>query len=125
MQVRAATGAETSAIVARPIAGFGTDVPAFLRLVVTPEGPRTTVQAETSADGVAWRTIGTATLQSELPVRGLAVSSHEPRTARAVFAGVTRAKLGGTPSPVTAAALPLGTSIGLGASGEAFEGVFP
>lgn len=124
MQVRAVAGGETTSVDAPPIAGFAAEVPALLRLVVAPETSRTTVRAEVSADGASWVTIGTTTLAGSLRARGVAVSSHQPKPVKALFAGMTRAKAGGAPTALGLAALSARKGIGAASSGEVFEGVF-
>lgn len=124
MQVRGVRGGETTALDAPPIAGFGAEVPALLRLAVTPDATSTTVRAEVSADGASWVTVGTTTLQGSLRARGVAVSSHQPNPVKALFAGLSRATAGAAAMPISLPSLPFRKGIGAASSGEAFDGVF-
>lgn len=125
MQVRGIRGGETTTLDAPPIAGFGAEVPALLRLVVAPDAASTTVRAEVSADGASWVSVGTTTLDGPLRARGVAVSSHRSTPVKALFAGLSRARAGAAPSPLSLASLPLRKGIGAASSGEAFAGAFP
>jgi hypothetical protein len=120
MQLRATDGGPTTNTTAPPISGLAPEVPAFLRLRVEPNGGRSTVTAETSADGRAWMTMGTTEVDGALPLRGLVVSSHDGGPLRALFADVRR---NGAPLPFSA--LTKTIAVGTGATGEAFAGVAP
>ena len=118
MQLRMFDGGATTAIAASALAGFVPEALSHVRLVIAPTDGRTSVAAEASADGSTWTTIATTTMSVGLPVRGLAVSSHDAGPVRALFAGTTRTR-GGAPSRLSATDLRTRKAIGLAASGSA------
>lgn len=120
MQVRMEEGGPTTSATASPASGLSPEVPAFLRLRIEPNGGKSKVTAESSGDGLLWTTMGTTDLEGTLPVRGVAVSSHDSGPLRALFADVRR---NGTPLPFSA--LTKKKAIGAGATGDAFLGVLP
>lgn len=120
MQVRATDGGPTTNTTASAAAGLTAEVPAFLRLRVQPNAGKSKVTAESSGDGLTWTTMGTTELDTTLPLRGLAVSSHDGGPLRALFADVRR---NGASLPFSA--LTKKIAIGANATGDAFVGVSP
>lgn len=123
-QVRSRTGASTTSISAPTFDGLTAEAPAFLRLSVRAIGSSSTVTASVSRDGKTWLPLNTTTLPVPLPIRGVAVSSHtEAAKVKALFTNLARTKDGTTTSVSTAALRQ--KALGPGASGDAFDGVFP
>ncbi len=122
MQVRATPGGSTSTRDAPSFPGQSGETSFLLALAVKKLGPASTeVTTSVSRDGKEWAPVGTATIASALPLRGVSLSSHGDGKRRAVFANLRR-ESGGSSAVVPAAALTAGRAIGSNASGAAFDG---
>ncbi|MCL2776440.1 MAG: hypothetical protein FWD73_00440 [Polyangiaceae bacterium] len=116
MQVRATKGGATTQMEMTNIQGVSPKSPAFLRLAIRKRAAGSDVFAQGSIDGERWQTIGQAFVDSPLPLRGTAVSSHGTSHAEAVFGNVVREASNSSSRIDT---FPLSLAIGNGASGGA------
>ncbi|MCL2725089.1 MAG: Ca2+-dependent phosphoinositide-specific phospholipase C [Polyangiaceae bacterium] len=117
MQVRTSRGGATTEIAMTNIQGVSEETPAFLRLEIHENQAGSDVVAEGSIDGEKWQTIGHASVDAHLPLRGTAVSSHGAPSAEAVFGAIVRE----TPhqGQTHIDAFPLSLAVGEGSSGSA------
>jgi hypothetical protein len=124
-QVRATTSGMTTTANASSFDGITTESPAFLRLAIKSTGGGSDVTASASRDGKNWSTITTARLDVPLPFRGVSVSAHGSAEVKGLFAILTRERDSTrTQTPMSTATLEQ-KAIGAGATGDAFDGVFP
>ena len=122
--LRLLEGGPTLSIEAAPVTGFRAETAAFLRLGVSANGPRTEVVASASIDGRAWVEIARATLGTALSMRGLGLASKSASPVKALSTHVTREEQG-VAAVLSMTAFTAQTAIGAGASGTAFDGIFP